>query len=265
MVVAFLPPTLNGSAIIGYKYALDASGAAPGSFLDASGLTLPLVIRDGVLPNVTYNVRIIAVNAAGQSVASAPFAKPVSFVYLPPLAPTITSIISGDRSALVAFTGLPARGAPITGYAYTLDASATTIYDMSGAVSSLTITGLTNDTLYNVRVAAITPAGYSAWSVAKPVTPVYKVPDKPVVTTVVAGNGQLTVTFTAPAANGSPITGYKYVLNGGSKVDVASIVGGKTFVITGLTNGTVYNVQMCATNLLGDSDLSIVKTGTPKA
>jgi len=119
--------------------------------------------------------------------------------------------------------------------------------------------------LYNIRVAAMTPAGYSAWSIAKPATPAYKAPEKPVITTVVAGSGQLTVTFTAPAANGSPIIGYKYTLNGVDKVEVASITGGKTFVIDGLTNGTVYNVQMCATNILGDSELSLGKAGTPKA
>jgi titin len=260
LTVAFLPPAINGSPIIGYQYALNDST----TFTDISGVALPLVIRDGILPNTTYNVRIIAVNAAGMSVPSLPAAKPVSFVYLPPLAPAISAIISGDQSATVAFVGQPARGAAITGYAYTLDAAAATIYDVSGVVSPLVITGLINETLYNVRIAAITSVGYSAWSVAKPVTPVYKVPDMPVITGVVAGSGQLTVTFTAPAANGSPIIGYKYTLNGVDKVEIGTIIGGKSFIITGLTAGTVYNVKMCATNILGDSELSVGKPGTPK-
>jgi titin len=260
LTVAFLPPAINGSPIIGYQYALNDST----TFTDISGVALPLVIRDGILPNIMYNVRIIAVNAAGMSVPSLPAAKPVSFVYLPPLAPAITTIVPVNQSATVTFAGQPARGAPITGYAYTLDANAATIVDVSGAVSPLTITGLTNDTLYNVRIAAITPAGYSAWSVAKPVTPVYKVPDMPVITGVVAGSRQLTVAFTAPAANGSPIIGYKYTLNGVDKVEIGTIIGGKSFIITGLTAGTVYNVKMCATNILGDSGLSLGKPGTPK-
>ena len=263
LTVAFLAPASNGAPITGYKYALNDST----TFTDISGTSLPIVIRDGILPNTAYNVRVIAVNAAGMSVPSVPVSKPVSFVYLPPLAPGITTIVAGNMSAVVAFTGLPARGAPITGYAYTLDASATTIYDVSGAVSPITISNLTNDTLYNVRVAAITPAGYSAWSIAKPVTPVYKAPDKPLIVSVTAGNGQLTVVFTPPAANGSTITGYKYKLNGGSDIDVTNLIVGKTtsFVITGLTNGTVYSVQMLATNLLGDSDVSLPRPGTPKA
>ena len=260
LTVAFLPPAINGSPITRYQYALNDST----TFTDISGLSLPLVIQDGILPNTSYNVRIVAANAAGSSIPSLPLAKPVSFVYLPPLAPTITTIISGDRSAIVSFAGQPARGASITGYAYTLDASASTVYDVSGAVSSMTITGLTNDTLYNVRIAAITPIGYSAWSAVKTVTPVYKVPDMPVITGVTAGSGQLTVAFTAPAANGSPIIGYKYSLNGVDKVEIATVIGGKSFVITGLTAGTVYNVKMCATNILGDSELSAPKSGTPK-
>lgn len=259
--VAFLPPAINGSPIIGYKYALDGST----EYIDASSTTLPLIITDGILPNVLYNIRVIAVNGAGSSIPSLPVAKPVTFVYLPPLAPIVSSIVAGNQSVLVTFTELPARGAPITGYAYTLDASATTIYDVSGAVSPLTITGLTNDTLYNVRIAAITPVGYSAWSLMRPVTPVYKAPDRPIITKVTPGNQQLTVDFTAPAANGSPIFMYKYVLGSGDKVEIASIIGGKSFVITGLTNGTLYNVFMCATNILGDSELSASRPGTPKA
>jgi len=268
LTITFTAPTITNAVVTGYRYALDimdASGTTvvtPGAFVDASGGS-PLTVTQGVLPNVNYNVRLISLSGAGESAASTYIAKSVLFPYLPPLAPTISTIVSGDRSAVVTFTGQPSRGAPITGYAYTLDASATTIYDVSGAVTTLTVTNLINDASYNVRIAAITPAGYSAWSLSKSVTPVYKAPAAPVISTVTAGKGQLTVAFTVPAANGSPITGYKYVLNGGSKVD-ATIVSGTTFVITGLIGNTLYNVQMCATNALGDSDLSIAKPGTPR-
>lgn len=269
LTVNFVAPAANGAPITGYKYALNADT----TFTDVSGTTLPLVIRNGILPNVTYNVRIIAVNSAGSSAPSAPAAKPVSFVYLPPLPPTITTVVTGNASAVVSFTAQPVRGAPVTGYAYTLDTAGTTMYDVSGASSPMTITGLTNDTLYTLRIAAITPAGYSALSVAKPFTPVFKAPEKPVITTVTGGTGQLTVAFTAPAANGSPIIGYKYVLNNGAKIDAVLSTDGKTIVITKnvvdgtdfpLIVGTAYNVQICAVNILGDSELSVFKSGTPK-
>ena len=272
LTITFATPVKNGALITGYKYALDASGSAQGSFIDASGetasivvsgTTTSIIVTEGVLPNVTYNVRVVSLSDAGQSVASVLAVKPVLFIYLPPLAPTITSIVSGNMSATVIFTGQLERGAPVTGYSYTLDASATTIYDLSG-VSPLTVPELINDVSYNVRIAAITPAGRSAWSLARPVTPVYRIPDKPIITTVTAGNEKLTVVFTPPAANGSPITGYKYTTDDINIFEIATIVGGKSFVITGLTNGTLYIVKMYATNSLGDSLISLALSGTPK-
>jgi len=217
-------------------------------------------------------VRIAAITAAGYSALSV--AKTTTLTYLPPLAPTVSSVVAGNASATVTFTAPAARGAAITGYAYCLDASGTVYYDVSGATSPMVISGLTNDTLYTVRIAAITAAGYSALSVAKTVTPVYKVPDKPVITTVTAGSAKLTVAFTVPAANGSPITGYKYTLNGGSKISADLSTAGNTFIITknvvndadvALVAGTAYSVQMYATNSLGDSEVSLAKSGTPKA
>ena len=269
LTVSFTAPAINGSAITGYKYALNNDT----TFTDASGTSLPLVIRSGISPNTSYNVRIIAVNAAGESTASLAATKAVSFTYLPPLAPTVSSITNGTNSVSVVFVAPAARGAAITGYAYCLDASGTVYYDVSGATSPMVISELSNNVLYTVRIAAITAAGYSALSVAKTVTPVYKVPDKPVITTVTAGSAKLTVAFTVPAANGSPITGYKYTLNGGSKISADLSTAGTTFIITknvvndadvALVAGTAYSVQMYATNSLGDSEVSLAKSGTPK-
>jgi hypothetical protein len=103
--------------------------------------------------------------------------------------------------------------------------------------------------------------------------PVFKAPEKPIITTVTGGTGQLTVAFTAPAANGSPIIGYKYVLNGGVKINAVLSLDGKSVIITKnvvddvdfpLIVGTPYNVQLCATNILGDSELSVFKAGTAR-
>ena len=268
--VAFVPPAINGSAITQYQYALNTDTV----FRDASGLTPPLLITDGIVPNTPYNVRIIAVNDAGSSAPSAPVAKPVSVVYLPPLAPAVASIIPGNASALVTFTAPVPRGAPITGYVYSYDSAGLVFQDISGGtVSPLLITELTNDTLYNMRIAAVTEAGYSALSIAKAVTPVFKEPGVPIVATVVAGSGMLTVNFTAPVANGSPIIEYKYTLNGGPKITAVVASTGKSLVITKdvvddvevpLVAGKVYSVQICATNSIGDSALSAGKPGTPK-
>jgi hypothetical protein len=57
-----------------------------------------------------------------------------------------------------------------------------------------------------------------------------------------AGNAQITVTWSAPAANGSPITGYTLYMKAGSgSYDAGTVFGPDvtSHTVTGLTNGTV--------------------------
>ena len=272
--VAFALPALNGSQITKYKYALNGSS----EFIDASGTSLPLLITNGILPNVDYNVRVIAVNSSyinnGESVPSLPFSKPVRFIYfLPDKPPTINTIIGGNTTAIVSLTPPAIRGAPIIGYAYAMDASGLILNDISGAVSSpFTITGLTNDITYNIRIAAKTEIGYSPISLVKQVIPVYKAPSAPAISGIVGGNNILNVSFAVPLSNGAPITGYNYTVNGGAKIPVVLEANGSSFIISKdvisgtdvpLVNGTQYTIQMSAINELGESPLSAVASGSP--
>lgn len=85
-------------------------------------------------------------------------------------------------------------------------------------------------------------------------------PDAPAIGTATAGNASATVTFTAPAPNGSPaITGFEVVVNtGGSAVQtVTGIAASATSAtVTGLTNGTSYTLQVRAVNQFGAGPLS---------
>jgi titin len=269
--VLFSSPALNGSYIVKYKYALNGSS----TYIDVSGTSLPLLITDGIVPNVDYNIQVIAVNSAvvnnGESVPSLPLPTPTRFTYLAPVkAPIITTIASGNASATVTFINPQLRGAPIIGYAYSTDADGLVYTDISSVSSPFTITGLTNDTTYNIRIAANTEAGYSPFSVAKQVTPVYKAPSAPVINSILRGNRTLTVFFTVPPANGAPITGYNYTLDGGTKIPVVLNPDGNSFIIMKnvvnwsnvlLTNATGYKVRMTAINEVGESQFSCVKTG----
>ena len=128
----------------------------------------------------------------------------------------------GDQSALVTWTApLDNGGTPIVGF----DVS---VYDEFGALidglggtagptdTSFEVTGLDNGTAYQFAVAAVNSAGTGPLSgLAGPVTPV-SAPNAPTDVTAVpvdvqtAGfdNGVVTVSWTAPDDNGSPITGY---------------------------------------------------------
>src|SRR5690606_19750396 len=70
--------------------------------------------------------------------------------------------------------------------------------------------GLTNGTSYTFTVEALNAAGASAASAASEAVTPKTVPDAPTGVTAVAGNGEVTITFTEPADNGgSAITGYR--------------------------------------------------------
>ena len=88
-----------------------------------------------------------------------------------------------------------------------------------------------------------------------PVTPV--APSAPTGITITPSSGSLSVRFTAGAAGTSPITTYKYSVNGGTTW--ATRQTGTTaspIVITGLTNGTTYSVSIRAVSLAGDGAAS---------
>lgn len=74
-----------------------------------------------------------------------------------------------------------------------------------------------------------------------------------------AGNGQVTVSWTAPADNGgSPITGYQ-VQQGSSGTPISVSAAATSYTFTDLTNGTEYTFTVKATNAIGDSAASEVK------
>ena len=95
-------------------------------------------------------------------------------------------------------------------------------------------------------------------------------PDTPAAPTVAApkAQGTLDVSWTAPAANGSPITGYglRYKMSSAADWTVMSAsVTGTSTTLTGLSAGTSYDVQVNATNADGTSGWSKSGTGSTAA
>lgn len=258
IVVGFVPPASNGFPILTYKYAINTDTV----FTDASTTILPFTIS-GLQNNTDYNVRVIATNAAGDSVPSAPMAKPVRYIYLPPLAgPVLTTITAGNQSAVVAFTAPAIRTAPITTYYYTVDGG-TTLVNLNTTTSPVTITGLTNDVSYNISLVAGTPAGNSPVSLPKAIMPYYKAPAVgPVITTITGGNASAVVVFTAPPTRLAPITTYYYSTNGGTTlIDLNTTTSPAT--ISGLTNDVSYNISLIAGTPAGNSPASLPKFVMP--
>jgi hypothetical protein len=74
-------------------------------------------------------------------------------------------------------------------------------------------------------------------------------PDAPTIGTATAGDGQATVTFTAPANNGgSAITSYTVTSSPGNFTATGS---SSPITVSGLNNGTSYTFTVTATNAVG--------------
>ena len=91
-------------------------------------------------------------------------------------------------------------------------------------------------------------------------------PDPPTSVIATAGDGQVTVTWAAPAiTGGSPITRYNVRSSSGGHTCVWS-TGPLACAVTGLTNGTAYSFTVTATNVAGTSGPSAASASvTPKS
>jgi len=77
------------------------------------------------------------------------------------------------------------------------------------------------------------------------------VPPAPVnLSYVVTGNGSVNITFLQQSDGGSPLTNYQYSTNGGGSFTSAGVTN-SPISISGLSNGTTYQVQVRAVNAYG--------------
>ncbi len=244
-------------------------------------ITDTILTVTGLINGTAYLIKVIAKNAVGISPPSATSA-PVKPFGIPDR-PTSVVATGGNRSVFVTWVApVWDGGSPITDYVVLLGyASGGAFwgeYVTTGPETSFTITGdptyapngLTNGTAYVVRVVAGNMRGFSetsASSAPATATPV-TIPGMPTSVVAISGNSQLTVTWVAPVSTGgSPIT--NYIVRYSNEYDAFSKF--TTFVspsastalsrtVTGLTNGTVYMVQVIAKNSVGRGNPSLSST-----
>jgi hypothetical protein len=129
--------------------------------------------------------------------------------------------------------------------------------DFSCVTSSTTcvIKGLTQGVDYSVTVTASNVVGTSVDSVEIDPVSFGAVPGKPNSVFAIAGPGEMTVSWAAPAnTGGSDIVYYVAESTPGGFL---CVVEGQSCVVTGLTNGTKYTFTVRAANEFGESDNSI--------
>jgi hypothetical protein len=256
VVVTWTAPADGGSAITGYTVS-----ASPGpSTATTAGATSAAVTN--LSNGVSYTFTVTATNGVGTGAPSDPSAAVVPNPTAPD-APTGANAVAGDGQATVSWTDPNSNGSAITGYTVTTFPGGTTT---PASDTPVLVTGLTDGTAYTFTVTATNGAGTSSASApSSPVTPAAPAtaPDAPSGVGAVAGDGQATVSWTAPAANGSPITGYTVTTSPGGTTMPSS---GTSLLVTGLTDGQPYTFTVTATNGAGTSGQSAPSTPvTPMA
>ncbi|MFM1771494.1 MAG: hypothetical protein RLZZ71_636, partial [Bacteroidota bacterium] len=260
--VAFTSPSSNGgTAITNYEYSINGGNAF--SAFDPTQTTSPLLITS-LSNGVSYDVQIRAVNGVGSGAASSTVQGTPTAAAVAPGAPTITSVTAGNGQLSVAFTEGATGGSTITNYKYSTDGGTTfNAVSPASTASPIIITGLTNGTPYNVQIKAVNAVGDGAASVSVSGTPA-TTPSAPNITAINPGNGQLSVAFTEGSTGGSTITNYKYSTDGGASfTPVSPASTSSPIVITGLTNGTTYDIQIKAVNAIGDGTATSSVSATP--
>jgi len=140
-----------------------------------------------------------------------------------------------------------------------------------GTAISVGLSGLAPSTTYYWHVRALNGIGDTTYSNASETTfwsfaTGLFTPGAPTITGITAGNGQLSVAFTAGTTGGSALTNYEYSINGGANFTARSPAATTSpLVITGLTNGTTYTVRIRAVNAQGAGAMSAWVMGTPSA
>jgi titin len=240
--VVFSTADANGAPITGYTVT-----ATPGDFSVTVGPEVTSADITGLTNGTTYSFVVFATNELGDGTPSvAELAKPVTY----PSEPLNVKAVRGNGKATVSWDlPLSDGGSVITNYGVTVKPGGSTLL-INGFWSSATIPGLTNGTSYTFEVYAINEKGFGSYSVeSNPVVPA-AAPGAPTNVQAVRGNGQASLSWTAPASNGEVITGYRIAVSPGN-TEIVSNGAATQATVPALTNGQSYTFTVKAENAVG--------------
>jgi fibronectin type 3 domain-containing protein len=186
----------------------------------------------------------------------------------PPGTPTAVTATAGNASATISWAAPASGGSPITGYRITTSgAGAPAPIIFNSTATSETVTGLTNGNSYTFTIAAINAIGTGSDSAPSNAVVPATVPVAPTGVAATAGVGSASVSWTAPANGGSPITGYRITTTGtGAPAPIIFNSTATTQTISSLTAGNSYTFTVAAINALGTgADSTASNAVTPTA
>ena len=244
ILVSWTAPAFNGNTpIMGYSVYDNFSSlrCTTTGALSCTDTALP--------PNASRTYTVTATNAFGPSLSSAP--SNTAITWTSPGAPTGVLASAGNGQILVSWTAPAFNGnTPITGYSV-YDNSSSLRCTTTGALSC-TDTGLLPNTPRSYTVTATNAFGPSLSSAPSSTATTWTSPGAPTAVLASGGNGQILVSWTAPAFNGNtPITGYSVYDNLSNLRCTTS--GAVSCADTGLGQNVSHSYTVTATNAFGTS------------
>ncbi len=215
-----------------------------------------------------YVVVVRATSGAGERVKTAEVTITVTVTDMggeAPGVPAAPSVSSASVTSLTVTWTAPANAGPAIGdydYRYRVTSpqgSWTEVTNTTIAALGATITGLEEDTEYDVQVRATNDEGTGDWSASGTgTTEAGAIANAPENLQATAGNAQVTLRWDAPGDDGgADITGYAYrhKESGGDFIAYMDIpdsgpgeANTRSYTVTGLTNGQEYVFQVRAEN-----------------
>jgi len=228
--------------------------------------TTTTYVMTGLTNGTTYSFQVIAQNANGNGAPASASATPSTV----PGAPTGLTAQSYQNAAVPLSWTAPTSdgGAMITDYVVQYrpsNQSAWSVFAHSPSnATTITVSSLTNGTLYYFRVAAVNASGTSPYSAAVSATP-STVPDAPTNLKATPGNAQVQLSWSSgPSDGGSPITNFKIEYKLSSSPAWTGVqYSMTTTTVYFLKNGSSYDFRVSAINASGTSLPSDTATATP--
>ena len=225
------PASTGGSSILGYTVTANPGGQT------GTGSSSPITVA-GLTNGTAYTFTVTATNSAGTGAASS-----ASDSATPKASQTITFNNPGAQN----FGTSPTLTASATsGLTPTFSSATTGVCTISGG-------GVLNFVTAGSCTINANQAGNASYNAAPQVQQTFTVnavaPGQPTIGTASAGDGEASVSFTAPASTGgSSILGYTVTANPGGQTGTGS---SSPITVAGLTNGTAYTFTVTATNSAG--------------
>jgi hypothetical protein len=247
--LSWTAPVDNGGATVtSYVVTvLPACGGCTGS--NPTGTSTTIV---GLTNGVTYTFAVAAVNSKGVGSPAAPATAVPSTT---PDAPTALTVTSEGNEEVHLSWAPPADdgGETVSSYDVQVSPSCGACTGLTSTGGSTVVTGLTNGQAYTFSVFASNVNGAGALSTTSGGTP-RTVPSDVTDAAISAwASQQVSLTWSAPASNGSAVTGYAVEVSPPCPSCTGVSTAGTSTTVAGLTNGVNYSFTVHAVNAAGSS------------